>query len=96
MRLAKLLCMLVLLVFTATAALAQTGKISGTVTDAATGETIPGVNVAIVGITQGAVTDVDGFYFIVGVRPGTHDLRATFIGFTPELREGVRVSELSG
>ncbi len=92
MRLAKLLCLFALLVFTATAAFAQRGKISGVVTDATTGETLPGVNVAIVGTTQGAVTDADGFYFIVNVRPGEYDLRASFIGYTPEVFEGIRVN----
>ena len=54
MRLARLLCILALLALTATTALAQRGKISGVVTDAGTGDTMPGVNVAIVGTTQGA------------------------------------------
>ena len=81
MRLARLLCILALLAFTATTALAQRGKISGTVTDAGNGETMPGVNVAIVGTTQGAVTDVDGYYFINNVRPGTYEIQASFIGF---------------
>ncbi len=72
MRLARLLCILALLALTATTALAQRGKISGVVTDPGNGDTMPGVNVAIVGTTQGAVSDVDGFYFINNVRPGTY------------------------
>lgn len=72
-------------------ALAQTGRIAGTVTDALTGDPLPGVNVAIVGTTQGTVTDVDGFYSIINVRPGEHDIRASFIGFAPETVTDVRV-----
>jgi len=53
---------------------------------------MPGVNVAIVGTTQGAVADVDGFYFINNVRPGTYVLRASFIGFVSSTTENVRVS----
>ena len=71
---------------------AQTGKIAGTVVDASTGEPLPGVNVVIEGENIGAVTDVDGFYNIIGVRPGTYDLRASFIGFTPAIREAVEVN----
>ena len=88
---ARLLCLLALLV-PATAAWAQTGKIAGTVTEAATGEPLPGVNVIIDGTQQGAVTDADGFYNIIGVRPGTYDVRASFIGFTPEVVQGVGVN----
>jgi outer membrane receptor protein involved in Fe transport len=73
-------------------AVAQTGRIAGTVTDAVTGESLPGVNVAIVGTTQGAVTNVEGYYSILNVRPGEHDIRASFIGYTPETVTGVRVS----
>lgn len=73
-------------------ALAQTGRIAGSITDANTGEALPGVNVVIVGTTQGAVTDVDGFYSIINVRAGTHDIRASFIGYTPETVTGVRVA----
>ena len=92
MRFARLLCILALLALTATTALAQRGKISGVVTDAGTGDTMPGVNVAIVGTTQGAVADVDGFYFINNVRPGTYTLQASFIGFVSATTENVRVS----
>jgi outer membrane receptor protein involved in Fe transport len=74
------------------AALAQTGRIAGHVTDAQTGESLPGVNVAIVGTTQGAVTNVDGYYSILNVRPGEHDVRASFIGYAPETVTGVRVA----
>ncbi len=90
MRLAKLLFTLALLL--PATAWAQSGKIAGQVTDASTGETLPGVNVAIVGTTQGAVTDADGFYNILNVRPGTYDLQASFIGYTTATREEVRVS----
>ena len=93
MRLARLLCVLALLVFTATVVRAQTtGKISGRVTEASTGESLPGVNVSIDGTTQGTVSDTDGYYFIVNVRPGTYTLRASFVGFSAGVVEGVRVN----
>lgn len=71
---------------------AQTGKIAGTVTDASSGETIPGVNVSIEGTTQGAVTDADGYYVILNVRPGTYDVRASFVGFTPAVAQNVEAN----
>lgn len=72
-------------------ALAQTGKIAGTVTDAATGETLPGVNITVVGTSYGAATDADGEYDIIGVPPGIYTVRASFIGFAETLVEEVRV-----
>ena len=48
-----------------------TGKIAGKVTDAATGERLPGVNIVIEGTLQGTSTNVNGEYVIIGVRPGT-------------------------
>lgn len=60
---------------------AQTGDISGTVTDAQSGETLPGVNVVIVGTTQGAATNAEGEYTIGGLEAGEYDLRATFVGY---------------
>ena len=91
MRLARLLCMFTLLILTATAAFAQQGKIAGTITDNS-GETLPGVNVLIVGTLQGAVSDADGFYFINNVRPGTYAIQASFIGFVTATTENIRVS----
>lgn len=92
MRLAKLLGLFALLAFTASSAFAQRGKIAGTITDAANGETLPGVNVIIDGTQQGTSSDADGFYFINNVRPGTYVLRASFIGFISEQIVNVRVS----
>lgn len=73
------------------AAAQTTGKITGRVLEAATGEALPGVNVALVGSTQGSTTDLDGYYVILNIRPGIHTLRASFIGFTPVTVEEVRV-----
>lgn len=70
---------------------AQTGKIAGRVVDAS-GESVPGVNIAIVGTTQGAVADEEGYYVILNVSPGSHALRASFVGYATQLVEGVRIN----
>lgn len=72
-------------------ALAQTGKIAGRVTDANTGDPLPGVNVVIAGTTQGTTTSLDGYYFILNVKPGTYAVQASFIGFATVIVEDVRV-----
>ena len=68
-----------------------TGKIAGRVTEAATGLGLPGVHVVITGTTQGGSTDVDGYYYILNVKPGTYNVRASIVGFTPVTTENVRV-----
>jgi TonB-linked SusC/RagA family outer membrane protein len=60
---------------------AQTGTVRGTVTDAETGEPLPGVNITITEIQQGAATGVEGTYEIAGVPAGTYDIEARFVGF---------------
>ncbi|MEM6326641.1 MAG: TonB-dependent receptor [Bacteroidota bacterium] len=80
-----------LLLVLASGAHAQTGKISGIIVDT-DGVPLPGVNVVIVGTTQGASTDVDGVYNILNVSPGTYDLRATFLGYQTVIQEGVVVN----
>ena len=69
-----------------------TGKLTGLVLDGSNGEPLPGVNVVIDGTTQGGVTDIEGRYVVIGVRPGIYTLVASFVGFTTQRSEGVRVS----
>ncbi|MEX0905724.1 MAG: TonB-dependent receptor [Balneolaceae bacterium] len=62
---------------------AQQITVSGTVTSAVTGETLPGVNIAIVGESGGSVSNLNGNYEISVAADAT--LRFTFIGFEPQL-----------
>jgi iron complex outermembrane receptor protein len=66
----------------ATGIFAQTLTISGVVTSADDGATLPGVTVLIKGTTQGSTTNLDGAYKISGVSASTV-LVFSFIGFTP-------------
>ena len=56
------------------------------------GDPLPGVNVLIDGTQQGTVTDLDGNYIIVNVRPGDLSILFSFIGFATQRMDGVRVS----
>jgi outer membrane receptor protein involved in Fe transport len=67
------------------------GKISGRVTDAETGQPLPGVGVTIIGTTMGASTNVDGFYAILNVPPGLHNVRFSLVGYTKMTVENVKV-----
>ncbi len=90
MEIKKLLSLLFILIISPSI-LAQTGKINGTVTDQ-NGEPLPGVNIQIEGTLKGASTDVDGFYTILNVLPGTYTIRATYIGFASVRVQDVEVN----
>lgn len=69
-----------------------TGKISGTITDAANGEPLIGVNVIIEGTNYGAATDVEGFYSILNVLPGSYTVKASYLSYNTIRIEQVRVN----
>jgi outer membrane receptor protein involved in Fe transport len=70
----------------------STGKIAGRVVDSNTNDPIIGANVIIDGTKIGASTDVDGYYNILNVAPGTYTLRATVIGYRVVSISNVKVS----
>jgi len=63
--------------------LAQTGTVTGRVTDARSGAPITTAQVTISGTSLGAVVDADGRYRISNVPPGTHEVRVRTIGYQP-------------
>ncbi len=86
MNLKVILFLIVVLSFCHAAAFAQQ-RIAGQVFDDNTRETLPGVNIAIKGTQQGAVTDVDG-RFSINASP-SDVLVLSFIGYrTEEVRVG--------
>ncbi|MCK4406048.1 MAG: SusC/RagA family TonB-linked outer membrane protein, partial [Bacteroidales bacterium] len=62
---AKLLLLLSFLFLGYMTGLAQSGEVTGTVTDAADGQTLPGVTILIRGTTIGTTTNVEGKYTII-------------------------------
>ncbi|GAB4287406.1 MAG: hypothetical protein Kow0098_03910 [Ignavibacteriaceae bacterium] len=69
-----------------------TGKVAGKVTDKATGEPLPFVNVLIEGTNYGAATDLDGNYVILNVPPGRYSIKAQYIGYQPVIVTDVVVN----
>ena len=69
-----------------------TGKIAGTVTDAETGEPLPGINIIIEGTTLGAATDINGDYVINNISPGSYNVIASGVGFQKKKFVNVKVS----
>lgn len=81
-----------LLIFSAVSIQAGNTFIRGTVTDNASGLTVPGVNILIEGTTIGTVTDLDG-KFSLSVEPGTYQLRFSFISYETLLINDVKAVE---
>lgn len=67
------------------------GTIRGQVTDAESGDPMPGVNVIIEGTSMGAATGTDGNYMIINVPIGTYTVTASMIGYKKSRVEEVRV-----
>lgn len=69
-----------LLLVASTPALAQTGRITGLVTQEETSQPLEGAAVSLAGTNLGALTRTDGRYLILNVPPGSHTLRVELIG----------------
>jgi len=88
------LCLLILLIalIPATTLFAgTTGKIAGVVTDATSGDPLPGVNVVVDGTALGTATDLSGEYFILKVPPGVYSVTAKMMGYKNLKKTQVRV-----
>jgi len=66
---------------------AQNGQIKGVVSEAATGETLPGANIIITGTSLGAATNLEGEYQIARIPAGTYKIIVSFIGYKPDTAE---------
>ncbi len=88
----KMLSLVVLLLALAAALMAgTTGKIAGVVSDSESGDALPGVNIVVEGTSAGAVTNLDGQYTLLNLKPGLYDLRFTILGYAEYRVRQVRV-----
>ena len=86
-RLAYLASLFAFAFFFAPPATAQsTGTLAGTVTDAETGDPLPGVNVVLSELDRGAATGPDGRFTLRNVPEGPHTLEARFVGYATASR----------
>lgn len=92
MRARYFLCALALLSSAVLVFGGTTGKIAGTVTDSRTGEKLPSVNVVVEGTSLGANTNIDGYFVVLSVPPGTYRVRASLVGYAPSVIVDVRVN----
>ena len=94
MRMRKIFTLLMLLLLFGAGTYAQQ-TITGKVTSAATGETLPAATVKILGTTNGTLTDIDGNYTIK-VSSGNDVLEISYVGYaTQTVKVGDSVSKVN-
>jgi Carboxypeptidase regulatory-like domain/TonB-dependent Receptor Plug Domain len=59
----------------------NTGKIAGRVTDKSSGEPLINATVIVKALKTGAVSDMNGDYFILNVPPGTYSMTVSMLGY---------------
>lgn len=94
MSMKKVVCILIAILFILPVQLfaGTTGKITGTVKDAESGQPLPGVNIIIEGTTIGAATDLNGNYIILNIPPGIYTVKASMMGYTAQRYTEVKIS----
>ena len=78
---------LILGLLTAGNVLAQTGSLSGTITDAGTGDELLGATVLITELERGAPTNLQGVYRVENIPVGTYNVRFSYVGYRTQVVE---------
>lgn len=90
----RLIATLAVLMSVVTITYAQTGEITGKITDE-NGEGIPYANVQVVKddeLIKGATTDFNGFYSIKPLDPGKYSIKISYVGYGKVRIDGVTVN----
>ena len=83
---------IIILVFIANLAYAQTGVLKGKVIDRKTKETVIGATVSIVGTYYAVPTDVNGNYTINNIKPGDYSVKIVYLGYKEQLNNGIKIT----
>ena len=62
---------------------ASLGVIRGRIVDSEN-QVLPGASVVIESLHTGAVSDVNGYYSLVNLKPGTYTVKVTYVGYEPK------------
>ena len=84
MKIVNVICILFLILFAVQSngqVVATTGTLKGFVYENISGEPLTGATVGIKGLGKGAKTDINGFFNIPKLSPGSYTLVASSIGF---------------
>lgn len=69
-----------------------TGKLTGEVKDAATGEALVGASIVLEGTMLGASADIEGRFVILNIPPGQYTVTGSAVGYTKKAVRSVTVS----
>lgn len=64
-------------------------SLSGSIVDDGNGEPLIGASIVLVGTYAGASADINGTYFINGIKPGDYDIKVSFLGYETKLYTGI-------
>lgn len=67
----------------------QLASLTGSITDAKTGEPLIGANIVLVGTYLGAAADFNGNYVINKIKPKDYSIKVQFIGYETKLYTGI-------
>ena len=71
---------------------AQSGIISGFISDSSSAEALIGANVILQETGQGMATDINGYYIIQNITPGNYVLMVSYVGFKLK-KEKLKISD---
>ena len=71
--------------------IAQTGSITGIITDKSNSETLIGTTVQIDGTTIGTTTDINGYFILNNLKEGKYKLKVSYVSYTTRIIENVSV-----
>ena len=77
----KIMRLYIVLLFTFIQLNAQSGIISGFISDSSSAEALIGANVILQETGQGMATDINGYYIIQDITPGDYVLMVSYVGF---------------
>ncbi|MCH6200540.1 TonB-dependent receptor [Aquiflexum sp. LQ15W] len=83
---------LILISFTISELIAQSGEVRGRVFNPVNNEGIPFANVVVLGTEFGTVTDENGNYVLTELPAGLYNIRASFIGFRAKTSFEIQVT----
>ena len=69
----------------------EAGNIKGVITDDASGETLIGATVIIVGTYKAVSSDFDGNYLLENIKPGDYSIKFTYIGYADKIYNGITI-----
>ncbi|MCK9282143.1 MAG: TonB-dependent receptor [Melioribacteraceae bacterium] len=77
--------------FTSNTNAQEKGSISGKITDGSNNDVLIGANVLVTGTSIGASSDLDGYYSIKNLLPGTYQLKFSFISYQTIFVDNIKV-----